>query len=81
MAAPEPGVPASDVRRRGGPRWEVAAATSDPQAARGDLLVRDAMSTERLGAPAQGLGLEVLEVDTTTSQDDLTEQVAARPGL
>lgn len=63
--------------RRGGPRWEVVARTSDPARALGNLLERDRMFTERLHAEGRGRGLGVLEVDTTTSEDDLAERVSA----
>ena len=78
---PTPGFREAAFERRGGPRWEVVAGTSDPPAALRNLLERDRLFTERLRAQALGLGLAVVEVETTTTEDDLAEQIAARLGL
>ena len=41
-----------------------------------NLLERDRMFTERLRAGAMSLGLRVIEVDVTMTEDDLARQVA-----
>ena len=58
-----------------GSLWEIARKTSDPDRALRNLLNRDRMFTERLAGEAKSLGLRVIEVDTTTSEDELAERV------
>ena len=45
------------------------------------LLERDRMFTERLRGEAAGLGLSVIEVDVTMTEDDLAGQVTLAFGL
>jgi hypothetical protein len=58
-----------------GSLWEIARKTSDPGRALRNLLERDRMFTERLCGEAERLGLPVIEVDTTMTEDDLAERV------
>ncbi|MEV6966179.1 hypothetical protein AB0M47_13775 [Hamadaea sp. NPDC051192] len=60
-----------------GSLWKIAGRTSDPATALANLLARDAMFTDRVRAEAADLGLRVLEVDGTASEEDLVAQVAA----
>ena len=64
-----------------GSLWEIARKTSDPKRALGNLLERDRMFTERLYDEATDLGLRVIKVDTTITEDELTERVAEALGL
>jgi len=64
-----------------GSLWEIAGKTSDPERALGNLLERDQLFTDRLGGEAAGLGLRVIEVDTTMAEDDLAERVTDAFGL
>ena len=59
-----------------GSLWEIARKTSDPDRALRNLLDRDRMFTERLNGEAKSLGLRVIEVNTTMTEDDLAERVA-----
>jgi hypothetical protein len=56
--------------------WEIARKTSDPELALRNLLERDRMFTERLHGEAKHLGLHIIEVDTTMTEDDLAGRVA-----
>lgn len=58
-----------------GSLWTIAGKTSDPDRALRNLLERDRMFTERLYREASGLDLRVIEVDTATTEDELTERV------
>jgi hypothetical protein len=55
---------------------EIARKTSDPDRALGNLLERDQMFTERLYSETKRLQLNVIKVDTSTTEDDLAGQVA-----
>jgi len=46
-----------------------------------NLLERDRMFTDRLREEATGLGLPVIDVDTTMTEDDLTRRVTRAFGL
>src|SRR5689334_18519108 len=59
----------------------IAGKTSDPGKALANLLERDRMFTDRLREEATGLGLPVIDVDTTMTEDDLTGQVTRAFGL
>ena len=61
--------------------WEIAGKTSDPDRALRNLLERDRMFTARLYAETKRLGLRVIEVDTTMTEDDLAERVTEAFGL
>jgi 2-phosphoglycerate kinase len=64
-----------------GSLWEIARKTSDPGRALRNLLDRDRMFTERLSGEAESLGLRVIELDTTMTEDDLAERVEGVLGL
>jgi hypothetical protein len=64
-----------------GSLWEIACKTGDPDRALRNLLDRDRMFTERLSAEAESLGLRVIEVDTTMTEDGLAERVAGALGF
>ena len=73
-------LPTSDFRAaviesRGGSTWSFLAKTSDPEHALHNLLERDRMFTDLLREETSRLGLQAIEVDTTTTEDDLVEQV------
>ena len=63
------------VESRGGSAWEFLARTSDPERALRNLLERDRMFTDILRDETARLGLHAIEVDTTTTEDDLTRRV------
>jgi 2-phosphoglycerate kinase len=69
------------IESRGGPQWGFIGKTSNPERALRNLLERDAMFTERLYEEAQRLELNVIEVDTTMTVDDLVGRVAEAFGL
>lgn len=59
-----------------GALWQIASKTSNPERALDNLLERDRMFTERLRAETKRLGLPTIEIDTTMTEDDLTDRVA-----
>ena len=63
------------VDSRGGPAWSFLARTSDPERALQNLLQRDRMFTDVLREETARLDLPVLDVETTTSEDELTRRV------
>ncbi|HEX8180805.1 MAG TPA: hypothetical protein VF525_14745 [Pyrinomonadaceae bacterium] len=69
------------VERRGGAAWGFLAKTSDPERALRNLLERDRMFTDILRAETTRLALPAIEVDTTTTEDDLAGRVTAVFGL
>ena len=77
---PTPGFRRAAFASRGSLR-EIAGRTSDPARALRNLLERDRMFTERLREEAAGLGLRVIDVDVTMTEDDLAGQVARAFGL
>ena len=77
---PTPGFRRAAFASRGSLQ-EIAGKTSDPERALQNLLERDRMFTERLREEAAGLGLRVIEVDVTTTEDDLAGQVTQALGL
>ena len=79
-------LPTPDFRRavvegRGGAAWGFLAQTSDPERALRNLLERDRMFTDALREEAARVGLPAIEVDTTTTEDDLAERVTDVFGL
>jgi hypothetical protein len=78
-------LPTPEFRRaafasRGSP-GAIAGRTSDPERALRNLLERDRMFTERLGAEATRLGLRVIGVGGPMTEDDLAGRVAGALGL
>src|SRR6185369_6658346 len=63
------------VERRGGSAWGFLAKTSDPEKALRNLLERDRMFTNFLREETARLGLTAIEVDITTTENDLVRQV------
>ena len=78
-------LPTSGFRRaafeRRGSLWEIANKTSAPDRALRNLLERDGLFTERLGAEARDLGLPVIEVDGAVAEAGLVARVADAFGL
>jgi len=88
LAVPEHAVwllPTPDFRQAAfdsrGSTWKIAAQTSDPQRALHNLLERDRMFTERLSELTRRLGVPVIEVDATMTEDDLLDRVTDLFGL
>lgn len=77
---PTPGFRRAAFTSRGSLR-EIAGKTSDPERALRNLLERDRMFTERVREEATGLGLRVIDVDVTMTEDDLAGQVERAFGL
>ncbi len=69
------------IENRGGAAWGFLAKTSDPERALYNLLERDRMFTDILREETARLGLQAIEVDTTTTEDDLTKRVRDAFGL
>ena len=63
------------IESRGGSAWGFLAKTNDPERALRNLLERDRIFTEILREETSRLGLAAIEVDTTTTEDDLVRQV------
>jgi hypothetical protein len=78
---PTPAFRQAVVESRGGSGWGFLAKTSDPDIALRNLLERDRMFTEVLRAETARLGLPAIEVDITTTEDDLVERVTEAFGL
>jgi hypothetical protein len=64
-----------------GELWKIAGRTGHPDRALHNLLVRDGMFTARVRDEATSLGLRVIEVETTMTEDDLAVRVAESFGL
>jgi len=77
---PTPGFRRAAFSHRGS-LLKIAGKTSDPDQALHNLLERDRMFTDRLRQEATGLGLPVIDVDTTVTEDDLAGRVARAFGL
>jgi 2-phosphoglycerate kinase len=79
-------LPTPDFRRavfegRGGAAWGFLAKTTDPERALRNLLERDRMFTDVLREETTRLGLPAIEVDITTTEDDLAGRVTDVFGL
>ena len=77
---PTPGFRRAAFDSRGS-LWKIANKTSDPERALRNLLERDRLFTERLGAEARHLGLPVIEVDGAVTEADLVARVTDGFGL
>jgi 2-phosphoglycerate kinase len=64
-----------------GSLWTIAGKTSNPERALRNVLERDRMFTERLHTETKRLELPVIEVDTTMTEDELTDRVTELFGL
>lgn len=78
---PTPDFRQAVIESRGGSTWGFLAKTTDPERALRNLLERDRMFTDILRQETARLGLRSIEVDTTTSADDLTKRVRDVFGL
>jgi hypothetical protein len=78
---PTPNFRQAVVESRGGSAWGFLAKTSDPERALRNLLERDRLFTNILHEETSRLGLRAIEVDTTTTEDDLVERVTDVFGL
>ena len=78
---PSPDFREAVVESRGGAAWSFLARTSDPFGALQNLLERDRMFTDALREETTRLGLPVIDVETTTTEDDLTRRVKDVFGL
>jgi 2-phosphoglycerate kinase len=63
------------VQSRGGSAWRFLAKTTDPERAMRNLLERDRMFTDLLRDETARLGLCAIEVEATTSEDELAKRV------
>ena len=66
---------------RGGARRGFIGRTSDPEQALRNLLDRDRMFTDHLSGETKRLGLNIVEVDTAMTVDDVTGRVKEALGL
>ena len=78
---PTPDFRRAVVERRGGSAWGFLARTTDPERALRNLLERDRMFTDILREETARLGLPAIEVETTTTEDDLAGRVTDVFGL
>ena len=78
---PTPGFRQRVIESRGGAAWGFLAKTSNPERALRNLLERDRMFTDILREETARLGLAAIQVDTTTTEDDLARQVTGVFGL
>lgn len=69
------------VESRGGAAWGFLARTSDPKRALRNLLERDRMFTDIIREETARLELPAIEVDHTTTEDDLVNRVTEVFGL
>ena len=69
------------IESRGGGASGFISKTSDPERALRNLLERDRMFTDKLRESTARLGLTAIEVDTTTTEDDLVARVTEMFGL
>jgi len=78
---PTPAFRQTVVESRGGVAWGFLAKTTDPERALSNLLERDRMFTDVLCGETARLGLPAVEVDSTTTEDDLAGRVTDVFGL
>jgi hypothetical protein len=64
-----------------GSLWTIAAKTTDPERALGNLLKRDEMFTALLDGETKHLGLPAIKIDDPMTEDELTQRVAEMFGL
>ena len=72
---PRPDFRQAVIESRGGSTWGFLTRTTNPEKALRNLLERDRMFTDILREETARLGLSVIEVDTTTTEDDMVRQV------
>ena len=78
---PTPDFRQAVIESRGGLAWSFLARTSDPERALHNLLERDRIFTDRLREDTARLQLPAIEVDTTITDDELTDRVRRLFGL
>jgi hypothetical protein len=78
---PTPAFRQTVIASRGGTAWGFIAKTSDPERALRNLLERDRMFTDILREETARLELPAIEVDVTTTEDDLVIRVTEVFGL
>lgn len=69
------------IKSRGGSSWSFLAKTTNPERALNNLLERDRMFTNQLREETTRLELPTIEVRTSTTEDDLAQQVTDLFGL
>ena len=78
-------IPTPEFRRAAlasrGSTWHIAEQTSDPETALGNLLARDALYTEEVFRQAAALQLTTIEVNRSSSIDELATRVAECLGI
>jgi 2-phosphoglycerate kinase len=78
---PTPDFRQAVLESRGGSAWGFLSRTTDPKRALRNLLERDRMFTDILRAETAQLVLRAIEVDTTTTEDELVKRVMDMFGL
>lgn len=78
---PTPDFRQAVVESRGGPAWSFLARTSDHDKALQNLLERDRMFTDVLREETTHLGLPVIDVEKSMTENDLTRRVKDTFGL
>ncbi len=78
---PTPQFRQSMVESRAGTVWGFLGKTSNPEKALCNLLERDRLFTERVREETKRLGLPAIDVDNTTTADDLVQRVGDLFGL
>jgi hypothetical protein len=78
---PTPGFRRAVFESRGAPASGFLAKTTDPERALRNLLERDAMFTDALREETARLEVPAIQVDATTTEDDLTRRVTDVFGL
>ena len=63
------------IEKRGGLAWRFLAKTTDPETALHNLLERDRLFTNMLRDETARLGLQTIEVDNTTTEDEVARRV------
>ena len=72
---PTPDFRQAVLEERGGSAWGFLAKTTDPERALRNLLERDRMFTDTLREQTTRLGLPAIEVDVTTTEDQLVQRL------
>ena len=72
---PTPDFRHSVVESRGGSSWSFIAKTTDPEGALRNLLERDRLFTDILRDETARLGLPRIDVDATTTEDEVAQRV------
>ena len=78
---PTPAFRQAVVESRGGLEWRFLAKTTNPERALRNLLERDRMFTDILREETARLELPAIEIDVTTTEDDLVKRVTEVFGL